>query len=114
MCFATKISSIILQFELKSSPSLPLFRGDGKRIHSTLACNLAASHVRCRSDFPYIRLSALICIVMSPVERTLLVGWIIIVVLGVVFYLTHPKRSWIKKLQKKLAASGKHSKKMSS
>ena len=46
---------------------------------------------------------------MSYVERTLLVGWIIVVVLGVVFYLTRPERSWIKKLQKKLAASGKHS-----
>jgi hypothetical protein len=41
---------------------------------------------------------------MSDVERTLLVGWIIIVLLGVVFYFIHPKRSWIKKLQKKLAA----------
>ena len=41
---------------------------------------------------------------MSLVERALLVGWIIIGVLGVIFYLTHPKRSWIKKLQKKLVA----------
>lgn len=41
---------------------------------------------------------------MSDVERALLLGWLIIVVLGVIFYLTHPKRSWIKKLQKKLAA----------
>lgn len=43
---------------------------------------------------------------MSDIERALL-GWITIVVLGIVFYLTYPKRSWIKKLQKKLAASGK-------
>ena len=40
---------------------------------------------------------------MSEVER-LLLAWIIIVVMGIVFYLIHPKRSWIKKLQKKLAS----------
>jgi hypothetical protein len=40
---------------------------------------------------------------MSNIER-LLLAWIALVVMGVIFYLTHPKRSWIKKLQKKLAA----------
>ena len=40
---------------------------------------------------------------MSDIERTAL-ALITIVGLGVVFYLTHPKRSWIKKLQKKLAS----------
>jgi len=50
---------------------------------------------------------------MSEVDR-LLLAWIFIVVMGVGFYLVHPKRSWVKKLQKKLAVSGKHSKKMSS
>ena len=66
------------------------------------------------SDFPYLRFSTLNFIVMSLVERALLVSLIIIVALGAILYLTHPQRSWIKKLQKKLAASVKHSKKMPS
>lgn len=41
---------------------------------------------------------------MSDVARILSMGWIIIVALGVVFYLTLPNRSWVKKLQKKIAA----------
>jgi hypothetical protein len=41
---------------------------------------------------------------MSPAELKLLVAWITIVVMGVMLYLIHPKRSWIKNLQKKLAA----------
>jgi hypothetical protein len=43
---------------------------------------------------------------MSDIERILL-AWITIVVMGVILYLTHPRRRWIKKLQIKLTPPSK-------